>query len=276
MNRLRLLAVLFALTLLLLPFGESGAQEPFRWPEEPKNLKVLDPDISARQLGRTMGLFMRWLGANDCSYCHVGVAGQPLSTYDFPSDDNPRKDRAREMLRMVRSIEKQVAAIDFGGREPMEVNCGTCHRGRPRPVPLSTQIVEAYEAEGIDAAVARYHDLKERYYGRGAYDFSTDRQLVIAGYRLLGDEMLEDAIAVFRLATEEHPGSSNAYDSLAEAYLAAGELERSEIFYRKAVELDPGNRHSFEQLLEVQRRIAAGEGEDSGEDEEAESETPSD
>lgn len=266
MNSLRLLVMLVALLLILLPSGGTGAQEPFRWPEKAENLKVLDPDISARELGRTMGLFSRWLGT-DCSYCHDGEAGQPLSTYDFPSDANPRKDRAREMLRMVHSIEEQLASIDFGSREPMDVDCGTCHRGRPRPIPLSTEIVEVYESEGIDAAIVHYRDLKDRFHGRGAYDFSTGRQLNLAGYRLLGNEKLEDAIAIFRLAVEEHPGSSNAYDSLAEAYLTAGELERAEIFYRKAVELDPRNRHSFEQLLEVQRRLAAGEGAGSDEKE---------
>lgn len=273
MTCLRLIAVLTALSLLLLlPFGETGAQEPFRWPEQPENLKVLDPDISAQELGRTMGLFSRWLGTR-CHYCHDGEPGRPLSTYDFASDANPRKDRAREMLRMVRSIEERLAAIDFGGREPMQVDCGTCHRGRPRPVPLSTEILEVHEAEGIDAAVAHYRDLKDRYHGRGAYDFSTGRQLNVAGYRLLGDENLEDAIAIFRLAVEEHPGISNAYDSLAEAYLTAGELERAEVFYSKAVELDPGNQHSFEQLLEVRRRLAADE--DGELDDDAEREAPS-
>lgn len=268
MNLLRLLVVLAVLALLLpMPFDKTSAQERFQWPKEPENLKVLDPDISSRQLGRTMGLFVRWLGS-DCSYCHDGEAGQPLVTYDFPSDANPRKDRAREMLRMVRSINEQVAAIDFGGREPMDVNCGTCHSGRPRPVQLSTRIVEVYEAEGLDAAVAHYNDLKERFYGRGAYDFSAGRHLIAVGYRLLSDDKLDDAIAIFRLAVDEHPGSSNAYDSLAEAYLTAGELERAEIYYGKAVELDPGNRHSFEQLLEVRRMLAAGEA-DEGEGEDS-------
>lgn len=262
MNCPCLRAMLVTLPLLLLmPFGDTVAQERFQWPEDPENLEVLDPDISTRDLGRTMGLFMRWLGADDCSVCHVGEAGQPLITYDFPSDDNPRKERAREMLRMVRSINERIAAVDFGDREPMSVNCGTCHSGRVRPVPLSTVLVDTYEAEGLDAAIMRYRELKARYHGRGAYDFASDRQLNLAGYRLLDDEQLEDAIALFRLAVEEHPRSANAYDSLAEAYLAAGELERAEILYGKAVELDPGNRHSFEQLIEVRRRLETGEAE---------------
>ncbi len=272
MNGPRLLAMLLALPLLfLLPVAETSAQAPFRWPEKPMNLRVLDPHISARELGHTMGLFNRWLGTN-CFYCHDGKAGAPLSTYDFPSDANPRKNRAREMVRMVRSINEQLAAIDFGGRKPMEVDCGTCHRGRPRPIPLSSEIVEVYQDRGIDAAVAHYRDLKERYQGRGTFDFSTGRELNAAGYRLVSDGKLEDAITIFRLAVEEHPTSSNAYDSLAEAYLSAGDLERAEIFYAKAVELDPGNRHSFEKLLEVRRRLAAGEAE--GSDETSTSEPP--
>lgn len=37
-----------------------GAQKLFRWPENPENLKVLDPGLSARELERTI-LFDRCL-----------------------------------------------------------------------------------------------------------------------------------------------------------------------------------------------------------------------
>ena len=39
-----------------------------------------------------------------CTYCHVGNEGEPLSSYDFPSDQKPEKNKAREMLRMVGAI----------------------------------------------------------------------------------------------------------------------------------------------------------------------------
>ncbi len=49
--------------------------------------------------------FTRALGVR-CSHCHVG--GNPLSTYDFASDENPNKGRAREMLRMLNSINEHL------------------------------------------------------------------------------------------------------------------------------------------------------------------------
>jgi hypothetical protein len=46
------------------------------------------------------------------------------------------------------------------------------------------------------------------------------------GYQLLGGKQSSAAIEIFRLNTELHPRSGNAFDSLAEAYLAAGYKER--------------------------------------------------
>ena len=39
----------------------------------------------------------------------------------------------------------------------------------------------------------------------------------------------------------EFPNASNPYDSLAEAYLVAGQRERAITNYRKSLELNPGN-----------------------------------
>jgi len=46
------------------------------------------------------------------SYCHVGEEEQPLSTYDFASDDNPKKDIARTMYNMLGAINDTLASID--------------------------------------------------------------------------------------------------------------------------------------------------------------------
>ena len=64
-------------------------------------------------------------------------------------------------------------------------------------------------------------------------------QLNVLGYRLLGDKRFPEAIRVFRLATETSPQSANAYDSLAEAYAAAGDKDAAIRSYEKALALDP-------------------------------------
>lgn len=92
---------------------------------EPKNVKLLT-GLSEVDMQRTMNLMRSSLGVH-CDYCHV-IKKQ----WDFPSDENPRKDRAREMIRMVADINRAT----FAGHEV--VSCFTCHRGSVKPVNLVT------------------------------------------------------------------------------------------------------------------------------------------
>ena len=101
--------------LILLCTVRGRAQDTWTWPEKPKNLQVLPKDWPGTRLRPVMVGFSRALGVR-CSYCHKGEEGKPLSTYDFASDDNPNKNRAREMLRMLnekrlRRITKRRSAL---------------------------------------------------------------------------------------------------------------------------------------------------------------------
>jgi hypothetical protein len=102
------------------------AQPPFAVPPF-KNLKVFPKDISREQLISNMKFFSQSLGVR-CTYCHVGVEGQPLSTFDFASDAKDKKLIARAMLEMAHRINKE----EFDGQ--MKVTCFTCHRGSTRPL----------------------------------------------------------------------------------------------------------------------------------------------
>ena len=64
-------------------------------------------------------------------------------------------------------------------------------------------------------------------------------QLNLAGYRLLAEKRIPEAIQVFRLAAEASPQSANAFDSLGEAQAAAGDKEAAIRSYEKALSLDP-------------------------------------
>src|SRR5262245_17719462 len=104
---------LFRVLLCLFAFLVSGSvafaqgQDDWKWPEKPKNLKVLPKDLTGEKLRPIMFGFTRALGVR-CTYCHVGEEGKPLSTYDFASDKNPNKDRARAMFKMLGSINDQL------------------------------------------------------------------------------------------------------------------------------------------------------------------------
>lgn len=240
-------AVLVGLALLVPATGRS---QGWSWPERGENLQVLPDDTPPERLRAIMFGFTRALGVR-CTYCHVGEEGQPLSTYDFPSDDNPHKDIARTMYRMLGVINDTLSTIESSGHTHTRVNmwCHTCHRGRPRPTTLEEELRAAHEEEGIDATIALYRDLRSRFYGRGTLDFG-EGSLNAVGYSLL-EESPADAIAVFRLNAEQFPESGNVWDSLAEGYMVAGDRERAIEYYEKSLELDPENENAREKLSEL-------------------------
>lgn len=73
----------------------------------------------------------------------------------------------------------------------------------------------------------------------GGYESLSPMALNRLGYRLLNQEKTQDAIEVFRINTDLYPGEANPWDSLAEAYLRAGDKEAALKYYRKALEVDP-------------------------------------
>jgi Photosynthetic reaction centre cytochrome C subunit len=89
-----------------------------------QNIQVLN-DTPAGRMAPTMAAFTVALNV-DCSHCHLA------DQYD--DDDKPAKQRTREMVRMVRSINQQF----FDNQA--KVGCWTCHRGavNPETTPTST------------------------------------------------------------------------------------------------------------------------------------------
>jgi CubicO group peptidase (beta-lactamase class C family) len=102
---------------------------------------------------------------------------------------------------------------------------------------------------GIQAATQMYDTLKN---GNSAdYDLG-ESELNTLGYQLLyGDKRVSDAIAIFKLNTTEHPTSSNAFDSLGEAYRTDGKRALAINSYQTAVKLDPTNGHAAAMLEEL-------------------------
>jgi tetratricopeptide (TPR) repeat protein len=237
----------FAAPALVAP--STGWSQEWSWPERGENLQVLPEDFPPERLRAVMTGFTRALGVR-CSYCHVGEEGQPLTTYDFASDSIPQKEIARTMYRMLGVINDTLATIDPSGPKPVNMWCHTCHRGRPRPTTLDEELAEVHAAEGIEAALAAYRELRGRFYGRGAFDFG-ENVLNMFGYSLLGEGKAADAVAIFQLNAEQFPDSANVWDSLGEGYLAAGDSVRSAEAYEKSLVLDPENENARQKLTEL-------------------------
>ena len=245
------LVVLLAVTALA---GPATAQEDWRWPEKGKNFQVFPKDFPAQKLAAVMKGFTRALGVR-CPYCHVGQEGKPLSTFDFASDENPNKNRAREMYRMLGDINAHLKKIEPSADKRVNMWCNTCHQGRPRPATLEEELGVAYRKSGVSAAIARYHELRERYYGKGGYNFG-ETSLNAFGYELLELKDNEGALAVWHLNAAQFPQSGNVWESLAEGYMAAGKKTLAEIYYRKALELDPENDDALQKLRKLTEKPA--------------------
>ena len=179
--------------VVFLTVATSTAQEKKDIYANPQNLKVLPEGINPTALGNTMKGFALGLGMR-CETCHVGEAGMSLSDFDFPADDKRTKGVAREMLRMVQMINRDVIA-NIEEPSGAQVTCFTCHNGQLTPPPqLHTHLIEIVSEDGIEAAMIRYDELRAEFYGTGVYNFGP-RTFTRVADRLIEDDMADEAIA---------------------------------------------------------------------------------
>jgi CubicO group peptidase (beta-lactamase class C family) len=124
------------------------------------------------------------------------------------------------------------------------------HGIEPRqPRPSLAEELQAVEGNGA-AIVARYREL--RLQKPDEYDFR-EVELNTLGYSLLRAGRIADAVEVFRLNVEMFPESANVYDSLGEAYAAAGNKELALTNYRKSLELDESNTNARESIQRLEK-----------------------
>lgn len=101
------------------------------------------------------------------------------------------------------------------------------------PLSYLTDLFTAGKIEALKSEAKRLvGDPHYRYY-------NFEDQFNRVGYRLLGNGDLEPALFVFQLNTELFPASPNAWDSLAEGYRKAGDVEKAIRHYEKALAMDP-------------------------------------
>jgi len=226
---------------LLAPAQPLQAQD-FQWPDQPENLEVLPEDIGSDGLRDAMTGFTDALGVR-CSFCHEGE-GDDLTQYDFASDEPEHKQTARTMLRMVRAInEEHLAELEDGGEAP-RVRCVTCHRGVEEPRPIQDVIGEVVREEGAEAGVERYRELRDRYYGSFAYDF-TAGPLAELGRQLAAEDRLDAGIRMAELETEYHPESYRSWFVVAQLRQRAGRTEAAIEAMERTLEHAPERARDF-------------------------------
>lgn len=227
----------FALCALWLMSSGAYAQERRDIFSDPQNLKVLPEDISRAELRATMRSFALDLGLT-CASCHMGEDGQSIFEYDFAADDKAMKLIARDMMRMVKDINKTVSKSDRDeGHEFVTVNCVTCHRGQDKPRMIQDVLAETYESDGIEAAISKYTELRDQFYGGFTFDFSAARLGLFA--QSLAGTSPEDAMRVHNLNVALNPHAGAAYSGRGQAFQRDGALAEALADYKNAVALDP-------------------------------------
>ena len=186
-----------------LALPEVAAQESPQY----ENLQVLPQDISRAELSEIMltnlhGLGLRRRANEGCRFCHVGSMDVPSSEWDWASDENPMKRKARVMMGMVQEINgSHLSALPDRSDPQVEVGCYSCHAGRTNPMPLSDLLIAEFESGGIGRVEDLYRRLRARYYAADAYDFRISTLVSVAN-RLLAMDALEAAAAVHELNIE--------------------------------------------------------------------------
>jgi tetratricopeptide (TPR) repeat protein len=117
--------------------------------------------------------------------------------------------------------------------------------------------LDAFRAElgrqGFDHAPAIYAAML-----KNQPDFKLDEEtLNFWASTLMGENHLAEATDLFKLGVQVYPSSWNAYDSLGEAYMKAGEKQLAIDNYKKSLELNPANDDAKEKLKVLETAPAA-------------------
>ena len=141
-------------------------------------------------------------------------------------------------------ILKEILEDGLGGKHPAVAWINTGRFDSPARVLLKSII-----NDGAEKAIADYRKKREA---------STDNKLDEGrinslGYDLLRARKIDEAIAVFRLNTEDFPASANTWDSLAEGYMVKGDKQKAIEYYKKSLELDPNNKNAAEKIKQLEQ-----------------------
>ena len=119
------------------------------------------------------------------------------------------------------------------------------------PMQHMTDLYMAGKMEQLNADTKRMiNDERYRF-------FNFEAELNSTGYNLINRGQNEQAIAVFSFVTQLFPESANAWDSLAEGFWKAGNLDKAKELYNKAIQMDPDGP-TGRNAKEMLRQMAAG------------------
>jgi tetratricopeptide (TPR) repeat protein len=112
--------------------------------------------------------------------------------------------------------------------------------------------LDAFRAElgrlGFDHAAEVYAAMQKE-----KADFKLEETAVNSwSYELMSDDHLPEAIDLLKLNVQIYPDSSNAYDSLGEAYAKSGQKQLAIENYKKSLKKGPTNENAKQKLKELE------------------------
>jgi len=218
-----------------------------QFPDKFTNLQYFPKDISKEELQSIMRDISLSLGAH-CETCHVETADHKD---DFASDTKDEKKTARVMLRMVDDINKSY--IGKLGPNAVQVQCVTCHRGVEEPKTITAILTDTMAKKDLQSAIDRYGELRKKYYGSAAYDFS-ELPLDLLAESLVQKGQPKDASAIMDMNLSFNQPTARTYNVLANVHKANGENDKAKADLQKLLSLQPDNRRAKQMLEELNKQ----------------------
>jgi tetratricopeptide (TPR) repeat protein len=244
------------LATLVISATAAGAQQPpaggqrAGGPPPMTNLQILPKDSSREQVLTTMAAFTAALGVQ-CNYCHVqeGRGGRN----DMAADEKPTKKAARAMMLLAREINTKLPeALGKSADATTRVGCATCHRGIPIPKQITDIMTEAAAGGGATAGIAKFKELREKFYPGQSYDFGETTMLTMS-QRANTAGKPDDALAYLQANVEYWPKSVRTYSAMAQVKTAKGDKAGAIAAMEKVLEIDPNNAQAKAQLENLKK-----------------------
>jgi len=243
-------AIVFAVCSVAIAAGATAqtSQPPWRG----QNLQYFSKDISRDELTQRMREFSLALGVR-CQYCHAGGNGISFDGVSFQSDEKPAKVQARAMLRMVDQLNSAtLAQLPSHAQPRVTVDCATCHHGLPLPKSLQTTLLEVIDKDGVQAAIARYRELRADMV-LGRYNFGEWEMNELAR-RLTAAGKTDAAIAMLDLNGEFNPKSADIDLLIGDLYRKQGDREKAADRYKRALEKAPESSGAKQRLADLEKK----------------------
>jgi tetratricopeptide (TPR) repeat protein len=251
-NRRLFVPALLAAALLLTAGSAALAQIP----DEFTNLQVFPKNTGKQDLVVAMRNFSMGLGVR-CTHCHVSKTEGDTSTMDWASDDLPTKKDARRMMQMVATINTQLLPEDKDN-DGLRVQCVTCHRGLQNPDTLDKVLMKEYSAGGVEASIASYKLLREKYYGSGSFDFGPYALIGVAEKLAQRKGDMDAAVKIMELNVEQNPTVPDAHLMLGQLQAVKGDKAGAIASVEAALKLDPDNAQARQTLNQLKPPAAEG------------------